>query len=550
MSKLVLAVVGLMSALVIKQPTNRPPAPGDWVGQLRIGDSARFMRLRFSSDTSGRMDLPLEGRWDVHLTALQRSESSLSFTAPIPDDTLTFAVSLDADSLTGTVQSSHGAGSFRAIHRMAYDSALIRPLAGTYRISKGREIAMGPFDEADGWLSFFDTGTRRTGILFALDDSTLFTGPSFGVDFPVAIRASVARNVAGEVTGLYWRETGKPTRLARRSNDIRQSDVVFYDGKVRLAGNVTTPTSPGRHPGVVLIHGCCGSLPTRDFGYWSSYLAHHGIVVLAYDRRGGGASSGDPNAPYAEIADDVVRGVHLLEQRPDVDPKHVGVFGMSNGGYIAPLAVARAKGRIAFVAVRSGSARRVGNNIDYEVEGDLRAAGFSEADIRRAVALRRRVTDFVVEHPRLTVAAWDSLQREVAAAQAERWYSQARVMWVPRVPATDSGAMAYVDNLRTTWEYDPLPDWSQVRVPVYIMLGGLDRSVPTAESAPLLREALARAGNRNATVRVFARGNHGLLEARTGLATEARTLDHFVAGFQDGLVRWIRRVTRSDPGGT
>jgi hypothetical protein len=52
-----------------------------------------------------------------------------------------------------------------SIHRMPYDSALIRPLAGTYRISRDREIAMGPFDEANGWLSFFDTKTRRGGIL-------------------------------------------------------------------------------------------------------------------------------------------------------------------------------------------------------------------------------------------------------------------------------------------------------------------------------------------------------------------------------------------------
>jgi len=285
-------------------------------------------------------------------------------------------------------------------------------------------------------------------------------------------------------------------------------------------------------------------LPTRDFGYWSSYLAHHGIVVLAYDRRGGGASSGDARSPYTEIADDVIAGVRLLQQRRDVDTARVGVFGMSNGGYIAPLAATRADGHIAFIAVRSGSARRVGGNIDYEVEGDLRSAGFSDADVERGVALRRRVTDFVVDRPTLTATAWDSLQREVATVRQERWYPLARVMWVPRVSVADSGGMAYVDGLRTVWGYDPLPYWSRVRVPVYIMLGGLDRSVPTAESATLLRDALARAGNEHATVRVFPNGNHGLLEAHSGFDAEARTLDRYVADFQEGLVRWIRGVTR------
>jgi dienelactone hydrolase len=544
MRKLTLCLIAFMSTLSRTARTPRSLTSGDWVGQIGTGDNSRFIRIRFGSDTSGRVDFPLEGRWGMRLTGFQRVGNQLSFVVPVPGDTLAVTTSLAADSLTGRVQSPVGTGTFRAIHRMPYDSSRIRPLAGTYRISGNRDIAMGPLDEADGWLSFFDTKTRRAGILYSLDDSTLFTGPSFGVDFPVAIRATIARNSSGQVTGLRWHEADKPVVFARRSQDIRQEDVVFYNGNVRLVGNVTAPTSPGSHRAVVLIHGCCGRLPTRDFGYWSSYLAHHGIVVLAYDRRGGGASTGDANAPYTDIADDVVGGVHLLEQRPDVDPARVGVFGMSNGGYIAPLAATRSNGHIAFVAVRSGSARRVGNNIDYEVEGDLRSAGFNETDVRRGVALRRRVTDFVIDHPKLTATAWDSLQGEVAAAQQERWYPLARVMWVPRVSAGDSGAVAYVDNLRSTWEYDPVPYWSQVRVPVYIMLGGLDRSVPTAESVALLREALARAGNKRATVRIFPSGNHGLLEARTGFDAEARLLDRYVADFQAGLVRWILDIRR------
>ncbi len=100
-------------------------------------------------------------------------------------------------------------------------------------------------------------------------------------------------------------------------------------------------------------------------------------------------------------------------------------------------------------------------------------------------------------------------------------------------------AVAFLNKLRAEWQYDPLPYWRTVRAPVYIMLGGLDRSVPTAESAPLLREALAAAGNGDATVRVFDRGNHGLLESRTGYDREVQVLSHYVPGFQDSLVRWI-----------
>jgi dienelactone hydrolase len=99
--------------------------------------------------------------------------------------------------------------------------------------------------------------------------------------------------------------------------------------------------------------------------------------------------------------------------------------------------------------------------------------------------------------------------------------------------------LAYLNKLRAEWQYDPIPYWRMVRAPVCIMLGGLDRSVPTAESAPLLRQALADAGISDATVRVFDGGNHGLLEAHTGYESELHALNRYVAGFQDGLIAWI-----------
>src|SRR4029079_2120568 len=210
---------------------------------------------------------------------------------------------------------------------------------------------------------------------------------------------------------------------AVRLDDIVQKNISFMNGEVRLVGNITAPRQSGRYPAVVLVHGCCGIKPTRDFGYWSSYLAHHGIVVLAFDKRGGGESSGDANTDsYQDFAHDILAGVDELLKQADVDPKIVGLYGMSNGGYIGPLAASRSAGKVAFIAVRSGSSRRVGGNIDYEVGNDLRSEGFDEDAIRRGVSIRARVTAFVINHPALTMAAWDSLKAEVSAVQNERWF--------------------------------------------------------------------------------------------------------------------------------
>jgi dienelactone hydrolase len=521
---------------------------GDWVGQIRTGDVPEFAHVRFAADTVGArvvIDLPSSNKWGIRGVLRRGDAGRLEFAFPLAGDTAAFVGSASPDSIDGTIRGGARAGTLHLVHRMAYDSAVVRPLAGNYAIDAGRMISMGPMDEASGWLSFFDSQTLRGGILYALNDSVFFTGPSFSIDYPIAIRVVVRRDESGAIRALRWEELGKPAVTAKRLRDFSQEDVSFTNGGVRLAGNLTLPAGRGRHPAVVLIHGCCGTIPTRDFGYWSAYLAHHGIAVLAFDKRGGGASTGNANtASYEDLADDVLAGVTLLAHRADIDPKAIGVYGMSNGGYIAPLAAVRSHGRIAFVAVRSGSSRRVGGNIDYEVGNDLRSEGFSEDDVRRGVAIRRRVTDFVIAHPTIEMAAWDSLKSEVAAVQKERWFPWSRTQWVPYVSPADSGGLAYVNALRKAWEYDPIPFWKQVRIPVYIMLGALDRSVPTDEAAPALRSALEQAHNADATVRVYSDGNHGLLRARTGYEREVSALGYYVPHFQADLAAWILRHAR------
>jgi dienelactone hydrolase len=519
---------------------------GDWVGELRIAGKTTFVRAGFAEDSAGALvtlDMPTTETWGVEARLDVTGENSFAFSFPLADDTAYVEGRSSANTIDGRVRASSREGTLHLIHRMEYDSTFVRSVMGNYAIAPDRIISVGPMDEAGGWLSFFDSKTLRGGILYALADSTFYTGPSYGVDYPVAIRAVIHRDGrSGQIDGIVWSDSVSSHR-AQRLDDFKQAiDVSFMNGDVRLVGDLTLPNTPGPHPAVILVHGCCGSKPTRDFGYWSAYLAHHGIAVLAFDRRGGGASGGDFNsATYDDLAGDVLAGVDMLTHRADIDAKHIGLFGMSNGGYVSPLAAARSNGRIAFVVVRSGSARRVGDNIDYEVGNDLLSHGFDSTAVQRGVKLRRRVTDFVIDRPALTAASWDSIRAEVRAVREEPWFQWSRVIWVLYVSPAESGGALFINSLRQSWAYDPVPSWKQLKVPVYIMLGGLDRSVPTAESAPVFRKVFQESGNPDATVRVYARANHGLLLSSTGFGDESRYLQKYVPDFQASVVAWIRK---------
>ncbi len=61
-------------------------------------------------------------------------------------------------------------------------------------------------------------------------------------------------------------------------------------------------------------------------------LVRHGYGVLLFDRRGEGASEGDPNA-FGWVGDrDLHAAAAFLRSRPDVDPERIGGIGLSVGG--------------------------------------------------------------------------------------------------------------------------------------------------------------------------------------------------------------------------
>ena len=61
-------------------------------------------------------------------------------------------------------------------------------------------------------------------------------------------------------------------------------------------------------------------------------LIRHGYGVLLFDRRGEGASEGDPNV-FGWVGDrDLHAAAAYLRSRPDVDPERIGGIGLSVGG--------------------------------------------------------------------------------------------------------------------------------------------------------------------------------------------------------------------------
>ena len=125
-------------------------------------------------------------------------------------------------------------------------------------------------------------------------------------------------------------------------------------------------------------------------------LLSMGIAVLAYDKRGVGGSTGEYSGigpgnsekMFDLLASDALAGVEALAKRPDIDSSRIGLFGVSQAGWIVPVAASRSS-RVAFVVLLSGPAVTVGEEIAYSRlagEDPGSRQGLTEAEIAQEFA--------------------------------------------------------------------------------------------------------------------------------------------------------------------
>ena len=168
--------------------------------------------------------------------------------------------------------------------RPSIQIATFERYAGAYRGSGGVTYVVN----GHGHLLNLDDSTFRQ--LYPTSVPDRFTiGRAFGIPSPK--QADVIFRVAGAradqltikpVTGA----TVVGGRLLFKETEVQ----VPANGAV-LAGTITEPLTPGPHPGIVIVHGS-GLGPRIDYGIWVGLYASLGLTVLAYDKRGNGASTG------------------------------------------------------------------------------------------------------------------------------------------------------------------------------------------------------------------------------------------------------------------
>src|SRR5580765_186205 len=171
-------------------------------------------------------------------------------------------------------------------------------------------------------------------------------------------------------------------------------EISFANGSVRLAGTLFVPESSGPHAAVVLLQGSSSNL-RREYRFIADHFARTGLVVLAFDKRGNGESSGDYSAAtYQDLVGDACAAITCLSAQREVDVRRVGVWGLSQGAFIAPSVAAHVPS-LRFIVAVSAPGMPIGECAAYQDSVRLVSAGFGPADVRQAVSLDRSILEWL-----------------------------------------------------------------------------------------------------------------------------------------------------------
>ena len=321
-------------------------------------------------------------------------------------------------------------------------------------------------------------------------------GDSIRAVAPVGAVPSVVESRPGSESSmqLELRRAPAPPAPPYSTRNVR-----FTAGTARLAGTLLVPASAhGRNAGVVILQGSSFNL-RREYLFQADHFARAGFVVLSFDKRGAGESSGDYDAAsYDDLAGDAAAAVECLRSQPEVDSLRVGLWGLSQGAFIAPRVAARVPS-LRFIVAVSAPGMPVGESAIFQDSVRLASAGFGVTEVRRALSLNRRLLAWLRGSQ-----AGDELAALLARASDTPWR---RASSLPaRLPA-GAALEGWYWRGRTS---DPAPWWSAVRAPVLGVYGAADELVPAGRSAELIERALRVGGNRDVTMRVFASANHEL----------------------------------------
>jgi dipeptidyl aminopeptidase/acylaminoacyl peptidase len=263
---------------------------------------------------------------------------------------------------------------------------------------------------------------------------------------------------------LIFKDRSRPALIGPDLSELEYSEIFFKNRyeDLRLSGMLFLPKNAKPFFAVIIIH---GSGTSRRNSVWYLSVANHlqqnGIAVLLPDKRGSEKSEGEwVGASFEQLATDTLSAVEYVKNPQTFKYSSIGVIGMSQGGWIAPI-----------------------------------------------VATKSDDVSFVVSMTDAAVTTDEQLLHEEINNIAKYTYA-----WIAKLIAPiTTNKLKQNDHIRAHVGFDPIPYWKRIHVPVIFAFGENDENVPVDAAIDRLNEN----GLNLFYIKTYAKGGHAIRDIQT-----------------------------------
>jgi len=296
---------------------------------------------------------------------------------------------------------------------------------------------------------------------------------------------------------------------ARQPQPARVEEITFQSGSFNLVGDLRLPAGKGPFPVVLFVHGSGLNDRTASGAYLPimKRMQQAGYATFSWDKPGYGESTGyfTQEILKHQRAKILLDGIEVMKARPDIDPGQIGLWGVSQAGYVMPLIFSESED-IAFLICESCAGMSGVDQMAFQVTA---LALCSEVPAQQAAEKERLLAEMDQARAYETYAEYLHYRETLAAL--------AKIVSAPigEWPALSEAAWQTNDPKIESW-WNPMGVIEQVRFPVLAIYGDQDRQIDPQQGAIAYRRALELAGNPKSRVELFAGADHGIIMSKTG----------------------------------
>jgi uncharacterized protein len=494
---------------------------GEWVGNSEPSGRSEFLRLSLT-ENAGEMLRPLKAKLTLVQLEGDRVRIELSSLKLVMMGTLT------GDVIEGEAEVPGTKARFHLVRTVKVAPEILARYTGAYRFGNGDYLVIDSFPDTPDQLWVTDVKSGEVRAVFPRSETQFTGGPALRVVSPT--RQTLTFRGAG-VHVIDLDQKGRQSGANATRVPIRREEVTFKNGDVTLAGTLLIPAAKGKRPALVFTHG--GGAQLRDIMWGLGYFyAARGFAVLSYDKRGVGKSTGNwGEASFEDLADDAVAGAKFLQARTDISANQIGFWGLSQGGWIAPLAASRMS-EAAFAIALSGGGLSPAETELFDTEYELSKAGYTASEVKDALAFQK-LKDEIIASPS-NIAKWDEYARARAIAKDKKWFSHPGI----DVRGPEKRDHPFWTHMRRLYFYDPAPALRASKSPLLAIFGELDSPEGVKAQVRSISQILDQAGRKDYTVKVYPNASHNLMEVPPENPKESVRLKRFPPGFFETMVDW------------